>query len=67
MLFPASLETKYLVPRQSWSLLKLSLKSKIFNENTRQMVGDGGGGMATTEFSVVNHCEFTSYKISKKT
>ena len=23
-----------------------------------QMVGVGGGGMATTEFSVVYHCEF---------
>ena len=27
------------------------------NENG-EMVGDGGGGMETTEFSVVYHCEF---------
>ena len=47
--FPASLETKYQFPRQSWSSLKFSLKSKIFNEN-RQMVRDGGGRKATTEF-----------------
>ena len=65
-LFPASLKTKYQFPRQSWSSFKFSLKSKIFNEN-RQMVGDGGGGKATTEFSVVYHCEFTFYKIKKKT
>ena len=48
-LFPAFLETKYQFPRQSWNSLKFSLKSKIFNENS-QMVGDGGGGKATTEF-----------------
>ena len=30
------------------------------------MVGDVRGGMATTEFSVVYHCEFIFYKISKK-
>ena len=30
------------------------------------MVEDGGGGMATTEFSVVYHCEFIFYRISKK-
>lgn len=50
--FPASLETKYQFPRQDWSSLKLSLNSKIFNEN-EQRVGDKGGGMAT-EFSVVS-------------
>ena len=33
-----------------------SLQSKIFNENG-QMVWGEGGGMATTEFSVVYHCE----------
>ena len=44
-LFPAFLETKYQFPRQGWSSVKFSLKSKIFNENG-QMVGDGGGGMA---------------------
>ena len=65
-LFPASLETKYQFPRQGWSSLKFSLKSKIFNENG-QMVGDRGGEMATTEFSVVYHCEFIFYRISKKT
>ena len=54
-LFPAFLETKYQFPRQGWSSLKFSLKSKIFNENGQM---DGGGGMATTEFSVVHHCEF---------
>ena len=42
-LFPVFLETRYQFPRQGWSSLKFSLKSKIFNEN-RQMVGDGGGG-----------------------
>ena len=26
----------------------------------------GGGGMATTEFSVVCHCEFNFIKIKKK-
>ena len=32
------------------------------------MVGDREvGGMATTEFSVVCHCGFTFYRISKKT
>ena len=48
-LFPEFLETKYQFPRQSWSSLKFSLKSRILNEN-RQMVGDGGGGKASTEF-----------------
>ena len=51
-LYPAFLETKYQFPRQGWSSLKFSLKSKIFNENG-QMVGDEGGGMTTAEFSVV--------------
>ena len=41
--FPAFLETKNQFPRQGWSSLKLSLKSKIFNENG-QLVGEGGGG-----------------------
>ena len=40
-------ETKNLFPRQGWSSLKFSLKSKIFNENG-QLVGEGEGGMATT-------------------
>ena len=53
-LFPA-LETKYQFPRQGQSSLKFSLKSKIFNENEK-MVGDGGGGMVTTEYSLVYHC-----------
>ena len=26
----------------------------------------GGGGLATTEFSVVYHCEVIFYKLSKK-
>ena len=55
--FPAFLETKYQSPRQGWSSLKFSLKSKIFNENG-QNGGTGVGGMATTEFLVVYHCEF---------
>ena len=38
--FPAFLETKYQSPRQGWSSLKFSLKSKIFNENG-QMEGLG--------------------------
>ena len=42
-LFPAFLETKKQFPRQGWSSLKLSLKSRIFNENG-QLVGEGGGG-----------------------
>ena len=48
----AFLETKYQFPRQDWSSLKFSLKSEIFNENG-QMIGDGVGWMAATEFSVV--------------
>ena len=48
-LFPACLETKYQFPRQGWSSLRFSLKSKIFDENG-PMVGDRGGWMATTEF-----------------
>ena len=44
-LFSAFLETKYQFPRQGWSSLKFSLKSKVFNENRdKQMAGDGGGG-----------------------
>ena len=34
--------------------------------STRQMVGNRGGGMTKTEFSVVYYCEFISYKILKK-
>ena len=45
---------------------EILLKSKFFNENG-QILGYGGGGMATTEFLVVYHCEFTFYRISKKT
>ena len=41
-LFPAFLETKNQFPRQGWSSLKFSLKSKIFNENAL-LVGEGGG------------------------
>ena len=63
-LFPAFLETKYQFPMQGWSSLKFSLKSKIFHENG-QVVGYGGGGMATTESSVVYHFEFIFYRISK--
>ena len=51
-LFPAFLENKYQFPRQGWSSLKFSLKSKIVKEN-REMVEDGV--RATTEFSVVYH------------
>ena len=52
-LFPAFLENKYQFPRQGWSSLKFSLKSKIVKEN-REIVEDGV--RATTEFSVVYHC-----------
>ena len=34
-------------PRQGWSALKFSLKSKILNENGKLVEG-GGGRMATT-------------------
>ena len=47
-LFPAFLQTKYQFPRQGWSSVKFSLNNKILNENG-QMVGERGGGMATTE------------------
>ena len=59
------LETKNQFPRQGWSSLKLSLKSKIFQENG-QIVGDGGGVMATKEFSVVYHDKFNFYRFSKE-
>ena len=62
-LFPAFRETKYHFPIQSWNLLKFYLKSKIL----KQMVGDGGGGIATTEFSVVFHCKFIFNRILEKT
>ena len=62
-LFPAFLETKYQFPRQGWSSLKFSLKSKIFNENG-PLVGEGRG----QNFQLfIDHCEFTFYRISKKT
>ena len=51
-LFPAFMQTKYQFPMQGWSSLKFSLRRKIINQNG-QTVGDGGGGMATTEFSVI--------------
>ena len=41
-LFRAFLETKYQFPRQGWSSLKFSLKSKIFDENG-QMSEDACG------------------------
>ena len=44
-------------PRQCWRSLKFSLKSKLLNQNC-QLVGGGGGRMATTEFSMAYHCEF---------
>ena len=62
-LFPAFLETKNQFPRQGWSSLKFSLKSKIFNENG-QLVGEGG--MATTEFSVVYHCKIIYFLLNFK-
>ena len=55
--FPAFLEPRKQFPRQCWRSLKFSLKSKLLNENG-QLVGGGGGRMATTEFSVAYHCEF---------
>ena len=61
---PVFLETKNQFPRQGWSSLKFSLTSNIFNENG-QIVRDGGGVMATTEFSVVYHCQVIFYRISK--
>ena len=64
-MFPAYLETKYKFPKQGWSSLKFSLKSKICNDNGL-MVRDGGGGMATTEFSVAYHCKFISYRFQKR-
>ena len=47
--FPAFLEPRKQFPRQCWRSLKFSLKSKLLNENG-QLVGGGGGRMATTEF-----------------
>ena len=47
--FPAFLEPRKQFPRQCWRSLKFSVKSKLLNEND-QLVG--GGGMATTEFSL---------------
>lgn len=55
--FPAFLEPRKQFPRQCWRSLKFSLKSKLLNENG-QLVGGGGGRMATTEFSLAYHCEF---------
>ena len=55
--FPAFLEPRKQFPRQCWRSLKFSLKSKLLNENG-QLVGGGGGRMATTEFSLAHHCEF---------
>ena len=49
-LFPAFLEPRKQFPRQCWGSLKFSLKSKLLNENG-QLVGGGGGRIATTEFS----------------
>ena len=41
-LFPEFLETRYQFPRQDWSSLKFSSKSKIFNEHGRGWErGDG--------------------------
>ena len=55
--FAAFLEPTKQFPRQCWRSLKFSLKSKLLNENG-QLAGGGGGGMATTEFSLAYHCEF---------
>ena len=54
--FPAFLEPRKQFPRQCWRSLKFSLKSKLLNENG-QLVGGGGGRMATTEFSLAYHCK----------
>ena len=54
MPFPAFLEPSKQFPRQSWRSLKFSVKSKLLNENG-QLVGGGGGRMATTEFSLAYH------------
>ena len=40
--FPAFLETKYQFPRQGWSSLEFSSKSKIFNENGQDKMGERG-------------------------
>ena len=55
--FSAFLEPRKQSPRQCWRSLKFCLKSKLLNENG-QLVGGGGGRMATTEFSLAYHCEF---------
>ena len=54
--FPAFLEPRKQFPGQCWRSLKFSLKSKLLNENGQ--LGEGGGRMATTEFSFAYHCEF---------
>ena len=62
-LFPAFLETKNQFFRQGWSSLKQSsLKSKIFNENGQL---EGGGGMATTEFSLFCYPQVSKFIIKK--
>ena len=55
--FRAFLESRKQFPRQCWRSVKFSLKSKLLNENV-QLVGRGGGRMATTEFSLAYLCEF---------
>ena len=59
-LFPAFLENKHQFPRQGWSSLKFSLKSKIVKENG-QMVEDGEGGWQQQNFRlfiIVIYCKF---------
>ena len=58
--FPAFLEPRKQFPRQCWRSLKFSLRSKLLKENG-QLVGGGGGRMATTGFSLAYHCEFISF------
>ena len=54
--FPVFLEPRKQFLRQCWRSLKFSLKSKLLNQDG-QLVGGGGGRMATTEFSLAYHWE----------
>ena len=58
--FSAFLEPRKQFPRRR--SLKFSLKSNLLNENG-QLVGGGGGRMATTEFSLAYHCEKVAYPL----
>ena len=63
--FPVFLDTKYQFPRQGWSSLEFSPKVKYLMEMDKWY--RMGERVATTEFSVVYHCEFFFINFQKKT